>query len=341
MSRYHDRHASVEYVERPVSPEYGFSDPRVDPRSLVGLGAGYNDYGRDASRTSLTLVRPAHHHHERERSPTVASTVIQEPVIEHEHHHVHHHIDHGDISAQQLFLDRATRRPRQLAREYSYDDLDVRERRYANGNAVTSISVDHVDRQSQGRRHRHRHRHRSRNGEVEQVTRYARSDVDLRYEREDDELTIIDVPNGTRRLYVNIEKGQSRPAHESVDWRRERGIRRSRGLGNELWTEITKDLITREAIEECGYPFEETDFFYYIFEYLDREQIHELRELTDEIRRERALDLEYRSISGGSQYGGYEHHSRQVHPQPVVDDNRTEIIIEHSHNGNARRRYYH
>jgi hypothetical protein len=71
--------------------------------------------------------------------------------------------------------------------------------------------------------------------------------------------------------------------------RRERGIRRSRGLGNELWTEITKDLITREAIEELGYPFEETDSFYYIFEYLDREDIAELRELTQDIRRGKFL----------------------------------------------------
>ncbi|RMJ26248.1 hypothetical protein PHISP_02880 [Aspergillus sp. HF37] len=35
-----------------------------------------------------------------------------------------------------------------------------------------------------------------------------------------------------------------------------------------LWTEITKDLVVREAIERAGYEFEETDLFYYIFEYL-------------------------------------------------------------------------
>jgi hypothetical protein len=100
MSRYNDRYAPAEY-DQAASPDYGFVDSRVDPRSMSGLAPGYNDYGRDASRTSLTLVRPSGHHpphhHERDRSPaqSVASTVIQEPVIEHEHHHLHHHIDHG------------------------------------------------------------------------------------------------------------------------------------------------------------------------------------------------------------------------------------------------------
>jgi hypothetical protein len=36
----------------------------------------------------------------------------------------------------------------------------------------------------------------------------------------------------------------------------------------DLWTEITKDLVVREAIEEMGYDFEETEFFYYILQYL-------------------------------------------------------------------------
>jgi len=36
----------------------------------------------------------------------------------------------------------------------------------------------------------------------------------------------------------------------------------------DLWTEITKDLVVREAIEQLGYDFEETEFFYYIIQYL-------------------------------------------------------------------------
>jgi hypothetical protein len=35
-----------------------------------------------------------------------------------------------------------------------------------------------------------------------------------------------------------------------------------------MWTEITKDLVLREAIEELGYRYEETKWFYYIMDYL-------------------------------------------------------------------------
>ena len=35
-----------------------------------------------------------------------------------------------------------------------------------------------------------------------------------------------------------------------------------------MWTEITKDLVSEEAIEEVGYDFEETEEFYYVMEYL-------------------------------------------------------------------------
>jgi hypothetical protein len=36
----------------------------------------------------------------------------------------------------------------------------------------------------------------------------------------------------------------------------------------DLWTEITKDLVVREAIEEFGYDLEETKYFYYVMQYL-------------------------------------------------------------------------
>ena len=44
------------------------------------------------------------------------------------------------------------------------------------------------------------------------------------------------------------------------------GPRRKEGDG--LWTEITKDLVVKEAISQAGYEFEETDDFYYIMSYL-------------------------------------------------------------------------
>ncbi|KAJ5689171.1 hypothetical protein N7462_003563 [Penicillium macrosclerotiorum] len=56
---------------------------------------------------------------------------------------------------------------------------------------------------------------------------------------------------------------------------------------DERWTEITKDLVVREAIERLGYEFDETRTFYYIFSYLEPSQIDEIVELSDEIRKAR------------------------------------------------------
>jgi len=308
--------------------------------SLSTIAPAYGADYRDPTRNSLSIVRPGHHGHHHN-----AATVVDESVIEHEHHHLHHHIDHGDVNNRLTMarVERPRSRPG-LGREYSYDDLDLRERRYANGAAITTISHTHDHGPSRSRSRRHRHRHRSRRGSVER-SRYSRSEIDLGvdYSRDsryvDDDLTVIDVPVGTRRVYVNVDKShRDYMPTSSVDWRRERGVRRSRGLGNELWTEITKDLVTREAIEDCGYPFEETEYFYYIFEYLDRDQIAELRELTYDIRHERVRDIEYQSISGGSQYGMIDRDRDRDR-----EDTRTEIIIEGGHNRDRdmhRRRYY-
>ena len=35
-----------------------------------------------------------------------------------------------------------------------------------------------------------------------------------------------------------------------------------------MWTEVTKDLVIKEAIEEMGYEYEETEEFFYVIEYL-------------------------------------------------------------------------
>jgi len=37
---------------------------------------------------------------------------------------------------------------------------------------------------------------------------------------------------------------------------------------DKMWTEITKDLVIKEAIDEMGYEYEETDDFFYVIEYL-------------------------------------------------------------------------
>ena len=71
---------------------------------------------------------------------------------------------------------------------------------------------------------------------------------------------IIDKDRGSRDREVEIEKVTDRRI----------SIRGSTPPPRrpETWTEITKDLVCREAIQEMNYEFEETEFFYYIVEYL-------------------------------------------------------------------------
>lgn len=35
-----------------------------------------------------------------------------------------------------------------------------------------------------------------------------------------------------------------------------------------MWTEITKDLVSKDAIEYMGYAYEETGEFFYVMDYL-------------------------------------------------------------------------
>lgn len=107
---------------------------------------------------------------------------------------------------------------------------------------------------------------------------------------------IVDVPPGTERVRMDGVGGAS----QEITWQRYNGVRRSkfiperdslavydrereyereevtdrrialppRNKYGDMWTEITKDLIVREAIEELGYDYEETEFFFYVFQYL-------------------------------------------------------------------------
>ena len=94
---------------------------------------------------------------------------------------------------------------------------------------------------------------------------------------------IVDVPPGTNRVRMDgIGGGQ-----QEITWQRYNGVRRSKfmsgddeastdyGMPNpvkpkpkDMWTEITKDLVIKEAIEQLGYDYEETDYFFYVMEYL-------------------------------------------------------------------------
>ena len=51
---------------------------------------------------------------------------------------------------------------------------------------------------------------------------------------------------------------------------RDRGRRfeAERPKKDRMWTEITKDLVSEEALREAGKEYEETEQFYYVMEYL-------------------------------------------------------------------------
>ncbi|KAL5687120.1 hypothetical protein EMGR_002104 [Emarellia grisea] len=85
-------------------------------------------------------------------------------------------------------------------------------------------------------------------------------------------------------------KGHRRLSDENIDCKDGRIGRRYIGVKDQrdrLWTEITKDLVVREAIERAGYEYEETDSFYYIFSYLGYDDISALVALSEDIRRAR------------------------------------------------------
>ncbi|KAF8460332.1 hypothetical protein BDZ91DRAFT_429290 [Kalaharituber pfeilii] len=260
--------------------------------------------------SSMANLAPVYHANQfsTSRGQLIPTTAVEEPVVEHEHHHIHHHIDHGNVTV--------TRREQRTIDE-SYEQ----DRRYR-----THEHPHH---------HHHHYRHRS-NGSSRG---YSRSDVDLSQMSGSrrgsvqvsgtSDWTIIDVPPGTRRITLDTT-GVTRNDHD-INWSRYNGVRRSHGLGSELWTEITKDLVTREAIEDLNYPYEETDHFYYIFDYLNREQIDDLIHLTADIRRERARDLEYNSIANSSRliepapvrYGHYDDRHRDEHSEIVYTEEQT------------------
>ncbi|PGH04945.1 hypothetical protein GX51_03244 [Blastomyces parvus] len=124
--------------------------------------------------------------------------------------------------------------------------------------------------------------------------------------------SIIDVPPGTKRVELEGVGGAS----QEISWQRYNGVRRAkfhvdgdgyasdterlrdhgrigrRYMGvkdkrDRLWTEITKDLVVKEAIEKAGYDYEETQYFYYVFAYLKYDDVAHLVTLSEDYRQAR------------------------------------------------------
>ncbi|CAN9458782.1 unnamed protein product [Alternaria alternata] len=138
--------------------------------------------------------------------------------------------------------------------------------------------------------------------------------------------SIIDVPPGTSRVRMDGIGG----AAQEITWQRYNGVRRSKFISGDdehttdihnqgsvkqkkkdMWTEITKDLVIREAIDSMGYSCEETDDFFYVMEYLRYEDVLHLVEISDEIRRKRKsrireIEIERKSIHDSRPASAYD-----------------------------------
>ncbi|CAK7201984.1 hypothetical protein SEUCBS139899_004700 [Sporothrix eucalyptigena] len=107
---------------------------------------------------------------------------------------------------------------------------------------------------------------------------------------------------------------------------------------NDMWTEITKDLVSREAMDYLGYDYEETEYFYYILQYLRYEDVQELVQLSDRIRRQRRKEQTREEIDIGIdvKHGRRRSHS---HHRPRREEERVyehEVVVDHLHPGYYR-----
>jgi ankyrin repeat protein len=129
----------------------------------------------------------------------------------------------------------------------------------------------------------------------DQLAKLLASGVDPNFQRPEDGFTALMIAASNGELAVLKTMLENKAVNiEAVDNRNKRAITLAMEAGKEevvelliehgaiiepryesrkkegdgLWTEITKDLVVKEAIEELGYDFEETDNFFYIMNYL-------------------------------------------------------------------------
>ncbi|KAK2875070.1 hypothetical protein FQN49_001810 [Arthroderma sp. PD_2] len=245
-------------------------------------------------------MAPARHRH-----------LVHEDILAHHKHNRHGH---------------APLHRRESPRRMDIEEIEIRrhDRHHRDHDDEGMVEIDaDIHRDHEGRRHRARTHDplviRPREivpphiREEEQYSRHvtegpSRSDA---HRDTTHDWCILDVPPGTKRATVDGLGGNT----EEILWQRRNGVRRSRFLHDghelrpcrdidvrgtvakryvgvkekreELWTEITKDLVVKEAIEEAGYEYEETADFFYIFAYLQYDDVAELVKFSEDYRRRR------------------------------------------------------
>ncbi|KAE8157042.1 hypothetical protein BDV40DRAFT_61543 [Aspergillus tamarii] len=109
------------------------------------------------------------------------------------------------------------------------------------------------------------------------------------------EALLDEISHGPREPALKDKKpkftvSEERHSESDPDFARGKVGRRYIGMKdqrNGLWTEITKDLVVKEAIERSGFEYEETVSSYYVFSYLQFEDVSALVDLSEDIRRAR------------------------------------------------------
>ncbi|KAK1985885.1 hypothetical protein LZ30DRAFT_707069 [Colletotrichum cereale] len=110
-----------------------------------------------------------------------------------------------------------------------------------------------------------------------------------------------------------------------IEKTKDRAPARRQPKRNEMWTEITKDLVIRDAIVELGYDFEETEYFFYIMQYLKYDDVLELVQVSDDIRRfrkDRVREYEREWVHDDWDRRSHHHHHHPRHAPSKYDDER-------------------
>ncbi|KAK4692169.1 hypothetical protein P7C71_g4981, partial [Lecanoromycetidae sp. Uapishka_2] len=190
----------------------------------------------------------------REPEPTRAPPIVQE-IITH-----HRHIDHGKMPSREaanalLTINRLRTCARATTSSHSTKSP------YSPKSSLTISTDKYLSGTRNGRHY----------------------DEDIVFERE----------TGGRRHFDGVRRSERHEEEESRELtiidNRDRGRRfeAEKSKKDRMWTEITKDLVSEEAIKEVGYEYEDTEEFYYVMEYLRYEDVHRLVELTEDIKRDR------------------------------------------------------
>ncbi|OCK85266.1 hypothetical protein K432DRAFT_287153 [Lepidopterella palustris CBS 459.81] len=255
--------------------------------------------------------------------PPEPEAIVRPPIIQEVITH-HRHIDHGVERARSPTPPPPLSPPREDTLEISlrrhrgggksFYDEDIIYERETRERKERDFEIERTRRRSlSAPRRRFTVNESDLDSEAEFYNRKAmeRAYMGEAYNGATKDWAIVDVPPGTNRVKMDGIGGGS----QEITWQKYNGVRRSKFLSGDdeissdigrplpskarstdMWTEITKDLVIKEAIESMGFDYEETDYFFYVMEYLRYEDVLQLVELSDEIRhnrRSRIRQIEY------------------------------------------------